>query len=349
MLSDKLQQKLDFYEKFYFALDEPVPFKDDLYVYPVLVKDYYKFYSYFTCLTMDKNTKKQKYMDIDPFTKKEVEKIRDVSNPKGLSMSYMAYLIDMMQDEDFGQGITAYVTSLLELVLHEKNGLYCPECWNKREIQDLDEDGRERPRLYGSDKSKDVVPFEKLGKELRKMSEADSIRYFAEQSVCPYCGAKKREVFSIKDTGITKKLCIYNTELSSQDFEELKAIIMHYNILDYDGDRYIDPDLKADLEKKRKLQNKDYTSPTLERQLVCVAISSPYTIEELKNTSLRKLAYMLKMVDRKQSYYAQIQGAYSGMVKFKEDPKHWIFSDDGRDINKEMTLVDDFKRRFDGF
>lgn len=346
MLSEQLEKKLDFYEKFYFALDEPVPFKNDILVYPVLVKDYYKFYSYFTCLTMDKNTKKQKYMDFDPISKQEVEKIRDVSNPKGLSMSYMAYLIDMMEDKDFGQGITAYVTSLLELVLHEKNGLYCPDCWEKRMILDKDNN---KERMYGSDKSKDVIPFEEISKNLKQLDDKEQIVYFTEQSICPYCGKRKREVFSIKDTGVTKRLCIYNTELTSQDFEELKAIIMHYNILDYDGDKYIDPDLKADLEKKKKLQNKDYTSPTLERQLVCVSISTPYTTEELKNVSLRKLAYMLKMVDKKQNYYAQVQGQYSGMVKFKEDPKHWIFSDDGRDINKEITMVDDFKRRFDGF
>ena len=58
-LSEQLQEKIDFYEKFYFALDEPVPFKNGLYIYPVLVKDYYKFYTYYSCLTMDKNTKKQ--------------------------------------------------------------------------------------------------------------------------------------------------------------------------------------------------------------------------------------------------------------------------------------------------
>ena len=90
-----------------------------------------------------------------------------------------------------------------------------------------------------------------------------------------------REVYSIKDTGRTKKLCIYNNELSSQDFEELKTIIAHYNILNYDGDKYIDPDLKADLEKKRKLENRDYTSPTLEKQIVCVCISTNYKLEEI--------------------------------------------------------------------
>lgn len=35
------------------------------------------------------------------------------------------------------------------------------------------------------------------------------------------------------------------------------------------------------------------------------------------------------------------------MVKFKEDPKHWIYTDNDRDINKEIMLVDDFKKKFE--
>ena len=49
MISEQLQKKLDLWEKCYFSLDEAVPFKDNLRVYPVLVKDYYKFYSCFPC------------------------------------------------------------------------------------------------------------------------------------------------------------------------------------------------------------------------------------------------------------------------------------------------------------
>jgi len=44
---------------------------------------------------------------------------------------------------------------------------------------------------------------------------------------------------------------IKNVVLTNKDLEELTAIITHYNILDYDGDKYIDPNLKKDLELKR--------------------------------------------------------------------------------------------------
>ena len=64
-------------------------------------------------------------------------------------------------------------------------------------------------------------------------------------------------------------------------------------------------DLKKDLELKNRLQNKNYSSPSLEKQLICVSISSPYTVDELKeNVTLRKLSFMLKTIDAKNYYYA---------------------------------------------
>ena len=56
---------------------------------------------------------------------------------------------------------------------------------------------------------------------------------------------------------------------------------------------------------------------------------------------------MLRSVDKMHTYYAQIQAQMSGMVTFKEDPKHWIFSDDKKNIKDELTALDDFTKKFD--
>lgn len=81
--------------------------------------------------------------------------------------------------------------------------------------------------------------------------------------------------------------------------------------------------------------------------MVCVCAGTGYTLKELKEIPLRKLTLLLKTVDSKANYYAQVQGAYSGMVKFKEDPKHWIFGDNKRDISQEFTSLDNFTQKFD--
>lgn len=326
MISEKLKQKINLYEQMYFGLDTPVPFKGNLYIYPILVKDYYRFYSNLSCLTMDKMTKKEKIIN-DKGMQEEIT----VSNPEGISMSYMQYLISQMESKDFGTYLTAQVINLFELVFHIKNGFFCPNC------------------------SQSDITYEEIGKEMKKIEKSNLIenekelakqKYFYSISRCPHCGEMRREIFSIKDNGKIKKISIYNEELNTQEFDEFIAIVLHYNILDYDGDEYIDPKLKEDLEIKRRLENKNYNSPSLEKQLVCVSISSPYTIEQLKELTLRKLTLMLKTIDAKNIYYAQMQGLYSGMVKFKEDPKHWIFSDNSKDFSKEIMTLEDVQKKF---
>lgn len=323
MLTDELRQKLDFYEKYYFALDEPVPFRQDIKVYPVLVKDYYKFYSLLPCLTMDKNVKKIKVIDEETGMEKE----QTVSNPLGMSMSYMSYLCEMMMDNEFGPALTPQVTALLEMVLHIENGLFCPNCH--------------------SEKSK--ISINELVEDLRKYdNEMDKIAYYQQKTICPECGERLREVYSIRDNGKIKKFCIGDYECSSKDFDELIGIITHYNILGYDDDEYIDPDLKADLDLKKKLQNQDFVSPTLEKQIVAVSISTGFLPETIKNEfTMRKLSFMLKLIDSKQMYYTQMGGMFSGMVSFKKDPEHWIYSADkfGRDASKEIMSMDDLRKK----
>jgi len=92
-----LKDKLELYEQIYFALDKPVPIKGDLESYPVLVKDYYNFYSCLNCLTMDKTIK---------YEPDEYGRMKKVSNPKGIGQSYLEYLIEQMQDPVTGGRLT---------------------------------------------------------------------------------------------------------------------------------------------------------------------------------------------------------------------------------------------------
>ena len=325
MISEQLQKKLDLWEKCYFSLDEAVPFKDNLRVYPVLVIDYYKFYSCFPCLTMDKNTKMVIGEDGRPIK---------VSNPKGIGMSYLGYLIESMQEGEIGAALTSQLIGLIELVFHEKNGFFCPNCGEEILFEEI------------KNELDSITKTIMESKGTKEQVDIAKIEYFKEKMKCKKCGSNMREIISIKNEGNIKKLSIKNTDISPKDFDELKALVSRQNILDYDGDKYIDPDLKEELEIKARLQNKNYTSPSLEKQMVCVCAGTGYTLKELKEIPLRKLTLLLKTVDSKANYYAQVQGAYSGMVKFKEDPKHWIFGDNKKDISSEFTSLESFTGKF---
>lgn len=331
IISKELEQKITVYEQAYFQTDDPVPFKGGLKVYPVMARDYYKFYSTLGCLTQDKTVKKVKYTD-----ENGIEKEKEVANPEGIAMSYMNYLIKQMEDEKIGGFVTSQVIRIFELCLHEKNRLYCPKCGKKIEDEEIAKKLLELDKEI-ADLGEEVSDQDK---QLKKLQMIQSL------SVCE-CGEQMREVYSIRNENGQKNLAIKDVILTNKDLEELTAIITHYNILDYDGDKYIDPNLKKDLELKKQLESKNYTSPSLEKQLVGVSISSPYHIEELKEkVTLRKLALMLKMIDSQRTYYAQIQGQMSGMVEFKTPPLHWLYGNDKKDMSKEIMSLNDVQKKF---
>jgi len=119
-VSKEILKKIDFYEQYYFSLDKPVPIKDNLMCYPILVKDYYKFYNCLGCITMDKNVKK--------IQDKNTGMVKTVSNLKGLRMNYFEFLIDSIINEPEGQLLGAQFLELLEMAFHVTKGMYCPKC-----------------------------------------------------------------------------------------------------------------------------------------------------------------------------------------------------------------------------
>ena len=358
-ISKELLQKMDFYEQVYYALDEPVPFKGGLKCYPVTVKDYYNFYNCLPCLTMDKSVKiatdKDGNILYDNFG--VPKKVTDI---KGLGQNYLSYLIDKMKDEKEGPYITAQVMGLFELIFHINKGLYCPECGKEisyqeamKGIDDFVNAEKEKVfKLYNDaldaheEETGVKVETREIPKELMERIEQKArFDFFAQMQKCE-CGANLRDVFSIKTANGVNTLMVKDVEITSADFEELQALIPRQNILDYDGDKYVDPELKAELDLKAKLQNKDYTSPTLEKQLVCVSIGTGFSFDYLKSITIRKLGLLLRNIDRKETYYAQLQASMSGMVEFKTPPQHWIFTDDKKNIKDELTSYDDFAKKF---
>ena len=293
---------------------------------------------------MDKNTK----IIFD-----DMGKPKKVSNPQGIAQSYLAYLIETMEDAEKGQIVTQQLMSLFELIFHIKKGFYCPKCEKEINYEDVmiqmvnhvNSIQQEAQEIYSQqfdDGEKHNVPQDIMEDIIYKAK----MDFLSRITKCD-CGGELRDIFAIKNGGPIKKLVVKNVELGPQDFDELKALIPRQNILDYDGDKYVDPDLKEELEIKARLQNKDYTSPTLEKQIVCVSVGTGLTMEYLHKITMRKLSLLLKTVDAKNMYYAQIQAAMSGMVKFKEDPKHWIFTDNKKNIKDELTSLENFEKKFE--
>jgi len=374
--SKELQNKLDYYEQVYFSLDKPIPLKGDLELRPVKVNQYYEFYSYLPCITMDKTV-----MEVED-EKGRIIKVADID---GIENSYLVYL---KRKSSENRVILSQLIGLFELVTGVKQGVYCPICGKEKSYEEI-ADGMEEYAMKILNDTKEeyekimearkteintkmqllldknpsweteiIAAREEALKDIDKpftkemeetVLQKAKFEFITKHSKCE-CGEMMIDVYGFEENETTHQLwfVIKGERINESEFNDIKAIIPRQNILDYEGDKYIDPELKEELEIKAKLQNSDYTSPTLEKQICAVAVGTGYPIEVIYEMSMRKLSYLLRMIDKKEMYYAMTQASYSGMVQFPEGAiKHWIFSDDKKNIKDELTDAEVFTKKFE--
>ena len=330
MSSEQLEQKLTYLTQFYFEDDKPYPWMNDLTVYPVLVKDYYPFHSCVEVITTDKN--------------------KDVSGV-GISMSHLSYLIYRMKDEKIGRVITNQFINMMEMIFHIKNGLYCnnPDCCNYNSVDkygEVLEDGvenEEAERRIKPHEDVDTFFYDDMWKKASKIKgEDERVDFLKSARFCPKCGKPMREVLTIAQKNDKDVLCVYDNIINSKAYDELRQIICRWNMLDWD-DSYIDPELEADLALKAKLENKDMVTPTLEKQKAVLCVRTAYKVDELDNLSLRKLAMLIRTSDAVLHYQIYRSASMSGLVTFKSEIKHYLYSSDKKSVMDDLINADQFK------
>jgi hypothetical protein len=117
---------------------------------------------------------------------------------------------------------------------------------------------------------------------------------------------------------------IFEQILNKNDFDEIKNIILHQNMPNYD-DTYIDPKIEKALRETEEFMNKHKKKiGSLEDQIICVLISTPLNLEQIKNLTVRKFSKILQRVDYKMHYEIYKTASMSGLVSFKEEIDHWM-------------------------
>lgn len=302
--TDKLQQLIEYYQQVYFTHDDPVPFIGKLQIYPVMVTDYYLFYSLIDIFKLDKNA--------------------DITGV-GISMTHLGYFIyHMKQDTEEAQIFTNKAIKLFELIFHIKNGIKCT-C----------DDHNDTFLAYSDLLAELVLEEKKIEDSKEELTDDQLVHILSKIRKCPKCGQQREDIIRFnKIDDRTEDLIIDGVEIKPDNFELLRKIVLYQNIPDY-NDEYINPELKAELELAAKLENPNNVTPTLEKQELCLAASTSYTLEEIKKMSIRHMVMLLRTVDAKLHYFTYKQAESSGFVKFSSEIQHWVYSSD-----KPKSLLD---------
>lgn len=138
----------------------------------------------------------------------------------------------------------------------------------------------------------------------------------------------------------------------NDDLINIKKIIFEQNCIE-DIDESIQKEVRDAMEKAEEYKLKQNANKicSLEEQMICVSISSPYKLEEIYKLTIRKFSKMLQRIDHKLHYQIYLNAEMSGMVEFKNKDSlvHWM-----SDLNKEDRYqdvkvdMDDMNSKIDG-
>lgn len=151
------------------------------------------------------------------------------------------------------------------------------------------------------------------------------------------------------------KFSIDDKEFNNDDLMAIKKIIFEQNCID-DIDETIQKEIRDAMEKAEqyKLQQNANKMGSLEDQMICVSISSPYKLEDIYKLTIRKFSKILDRVDCKLHYQIYKTAEMSGMVEFKDKNAiiHWMsdlskkdkYQDVKVDMNDMNTKINEINR-----
>lgn len=123
--------------------------------------------------------------------------------------------------------------------------------------------------------------------------------------------------------------------ISSDQFDDIRRIIIIQNGLDFDIDEFIHFDTERELEKAQDmLSNKDKAS--LEDYIDSVCIGMNISESDIEQLSIRKFWRYVKRISKRDIFTIMKTAESSGMVKFDKPVQYWMCELDSDDKFKDV-------------
>ena len=124
----------------------------------------------------------------------------------------------------------------------------------------------------------------------------------------------------LRDKGA--KLIIHGVEISPNEFDEIRKIIMYQNIFDY-RDEEMSEDFRKVVEQYYALRNRGMHKPTLEEKVMAVIVNTAYTMEQIEKMPLRTFDALFQASVSKVDYISS--KALEPHLKEGHHIDHWIY------------------------
>lgn len=138
----------------------------------------------------------------------------------------------------------------------------------------------------------------------------------------------EQEISFYENTG---NLVINGCEISHEEFDDIRRIIILQNGINFDIDEFLNYETEMSLKKAEEKMNKNADAVTTEDYVDAMQVALHLSEAEIKEMSIRKFYRIIKRQNLHETYTILKTGEMSGMVKFKEPVKYWIRSVDDED------------------
>ena len=140
---------------------------------------------------------------------------------------------------------------------------------------------------------------------------------------------------------------IIEYSINAKEFEDIKTIILHQNLYDYD-DRYIDPNIRRAIEAYNKLKMKNQATPTLEMQKVFVMSKTGMSMKQINRMTYRSFMQVYKFCIKEDLYISRNIMKSSQKYDIKDDVIHPIYEKDVDIFDEIFVDAEGFTQKIEG-
>lgn len=129
-----------------------------------------------------------------------------------------------------------------------------------------------------------------------------------------------------------------------KEFDEFKDIILFQNLPSYTGIE-LNPILEEEIKTADRLRSGNAEMASLEKQMLSLTVGTGYTLNDIKELTIRKFFLLEKQKDKEISYKINKSASMSGFVKFEGIIPHYLEEDTGDPLQDKLISYQSLKAK----
>lgn len=154
-----------------------------------------------------------------------------------------------------------------------------------------------------------------------------------------------KSVSVVKDNFERDCLEVNDFVFKPSDFDKFKEIVLFQNLPNYENIE-LNPILEEEIKTADRLRSGNAKMTTLEKQILSMTVETGYTLNDIKELTIRKFFLLEKQKDKEISYKIQKTASMSGFARFEGTIPHYLEEDNKDPYQDKIISYQSLKSQF---